>query len=944
LSTAAPAAALTAGSPRLAVHPATHAGKRHKPGGCKKGYVRQVRVTHKVRHHRKVTTRVSVCVKPGSTRGSGGSTGGSGSGSGGASGGGGAAAIGPPSVAAESYSVAAGATLGVGAPGVLTGAHGSGLSAQLVTGPAHGTLTLGRDGSFSYAPNAGFVGTDGFSFKALDKSFNSSGVASVTLTVTPVVNAASFSASSGTALSVPAPGLLAGAVGSGLSASVVAGPSHGSLTLSGDGSFTYTSTPGYVGGDSFTYHATGSGGSSSNIASVTISVGEPGPPDVVPQSFSGEIANTELQAGGARGGGAEVYFAGQNALSGASDPGGGTLSATPGTISTAHGGTVTMASDGSFTYVPPVGYEGPSDSFSYEVNSTDGQSSQAVATIDFSSGRVWYVDSSAGGGGNGTSTAPFATLAAASAAAGSGDVIFLAGGAYTGGITLGAGETLDGQSVGLTVGGETLLAASGSAPTITNGAGAGITLGEGDSVAGVDVANTSGDGIAATGINSFTIASSVTVSVAGADGLDVSGGSGTITVGASISGATNHSVAVANRSGGTVTLSGTLDDTGQGLLLSGNTGAVIDFTGTIDASTGAHAAFTATGGGTVNATGASSTLTTTTGTALDVAGTTIGSSGLTFLSISAGGAGSGPSAAIVLNNTGSTGALNVTGSATTAASGGVIDYASGAAALSFTDSGPVSLADMSVSNSTSDAIYADNVAGLTITGTQIATSGASSIHLVGDGTVSATLDVEQDTLTHATGSAIAVSLAGNAGVIINHDTIGTTVSGVGVSGSGSSAGDGVAITNTAGSVAAELENDAIYGVANQGIAASANGGRLDLTTEANVVEMQSGSGDAANYASATDASMFCLHTSGNTDSAAGSGANGTTVAQSSTNSIFEIQGLGATTVDPTSFLEAQDTLTGGSGGAGAAASLASGNSGFSAGVCTVPTGGGGHSS
>ena len=456
--------------------------------------------------------------------------------------------------------------------------------------------------------------------------------------------------------------------------------------------------------------------------------------------------------------------------------------------------------------------------------------------------------------------------------------------------------------------------------------------------------NTSGDGIVATGLNAFTVAGNVAVSDAGADGLDVSGGSGTISFAAAISGSAHHSVDIANRSGGTVTLSGTLDDTGQGLLLSDNTGATVAFTGTIDASTGTAAAFTATGGGTVAATSTSSTLTTTTGIALDVENTIIGSSGLTFQSISAGGAGSGPSAAMILDNTGSTGALSVTGTGTTPGSGGAIDDASGAAALSFTDSGQVSLADMSISNSASDAIYADNVAGLTLTGSAIATSGGSGIHLVGDGTVSSTFDIENDALRDATASAIALSLAGDAGAIINSDTIGTTVSGVGVSGSGSSAGDGVAITNTAGNVAAELEHDAIYGVANQGIAASANGGRLDLTSEANVVEMQSGSGDAANYTSATSGSTFCLNTSGDVDTAAGSGANGMTVTQGGTSSIFEIQGLGGTVVDPTGFLEAQDTLTAGSGGAPAAASVASGNGGFTAGVCTVPTGGGNHSS
>src|SRR5262249_56237002 len=45
---------------------------------------------------------------------------------------------------------------------------GDALSAALVSGPAHGSLTLNADGSFTYTPNANYNGPDSFSYKAND--------------------------------------------------------------------------------------------------------------------------------------------------------------------------------------------------------------------------------------------------------------------------------------------------------------------------------------------------------------------------------------------------------------------------------------------------------------------------------------------------------------------------------------------------------------------------------------------------------------------------------------------------------------------------------------------------------------------------------------------------------------------------------------------------------
>ncbi len=62
-----------------------------------------------------------------------------------------------------------------------------------------------------------------------------------------------------------------------MTAIVSAGPSHGSLSLSPNGSFVYDPTPGYNGPDSFTYLA--SDGDRTSMATVDLNVG--GPPIVV---------------------------------------------------------------------------------------------------------------------------------------------------------------------------------------------------------------------------------------------------------------------------------------------------------------------------------------------------------------------------------------------------------------------------------------------------------------------------------------------------------------------------------------------------------------------------------------------------------------------------------------------------------------------------------------
>ena len=74
----------------------------------------------------------------------------------------------------------------VAAAGVLnndTDVEHDPLTAVLVSGPTHGTLSLNSDGSFAYTPAANFNGTDSFTYHANDGALDSA-ITTVAITVT----------------------------------------------------------------------------------------------------------------------------------------------------------------------------------------------------------------------------------------------------------------------------------------------------------------------------------------------------------------------------------------------------------------------------------------------------------------------------------------------------------------------------------------------------------------------------------------------------------------------------------------------------------------------------------------------------------------------------------------------------------------------------------------
>ncbi|MFN8633985.1 MAG: Ig-like domain-containing protein [Chloroflexota bacterium] len=80
-----------------------------------------------------------------------------------------------PIAGADTYATTFQTALTVPAPGVLTNdiePLSRPLTATTVSQPAHGVLQLGANGGFTYTPNAGFVGTDTFTYRAANPDGN----------------------------------------------------------------------------------------------------------------------------------------------------------------------------------------------------------------------------------------------------------------------------------------------------------------------------------------------------------------------------------------------------------------------------------------------------------------------------------------------------------------------------------------------------------------------------------------------------------------------------------------------------------------------------------------------------------------------------------------------------------------------------------------------------
>jgi VCBS repeat-containing protein len=239
------------------------------------------------------------------------------------------------------------------------------LTATLITSTSYGSLTLNSDGSFSYTPGANFTGNDSFTYESYD-GIAYSAPTTVTLTTNPVDMTQTYDTNHDTPLTVDsAEGVLLGAYdaeGDTLTAQLLSDPSHGTVTVNSDGSFTYTPATGYVGTDSFTFTAS-NGSQTAGTTTATLNV-----TNNTPLAGDSEYSMLQDQM--------LAVDAANGVLANAADPDGDSLTAQ--LVSGPSNGTLTFNSDGSFTYTPNAGFIG-TDSFQYDA--TDGISTSDPAPV-----------------------------------------------------------------------------------------------------------------------------------------------------------------------------------------------------------------------------------------------------------------------------------------------------------------------------------------------------------------------------------------------------------------------------------------------------------------------------------------------------------------------------------------------------------------------------------
>ena len=290
------------------------------------------------------------------------------------------------------------------------------LTYTVVTPPTHGTVTGGTGADRNYLPDLNYNGPDSFTFKVNDGHADSN-IATVSITVNPVNDAPvavddSYSTDEDTALTITAPGVLGNDTdteGNPLTAVKVSDPSHGSLTLNADGSFTYTPTADYNGPDSFTYKAD-DGTDYSNIATVSITVN---PVNDAPVAVDDSYSTDEDTA---------LTIAAPGVLTNDTDTEGNPLTAVK--VSDPSHGSLTLNADGSFTYTPTANYNGP-DSFTYKAN--DGLADSNTATVSITVNPVNDAPvADAGGPYSGSEGSPISLDGGSSTDPDSGDILAFA--------------------------------------------------------------------------------------------------------------------------------------------------------------------------------------------------------------------------------------------------------------------------------------------------------------------------------------------------------------------------------------------------------------------------------------------------------------------------------------------------------------------------------------
>lgn len=233
------------------------------------------------------------------------------------------------------------------------------------TRPAHGTLTLAPDGTYTYTPDPNYHGPDSF-VVALSDGNGGTTLQTVSVTVTPVNDPpVAANATATVAEDTPFNGTLPvsrDVDGDAVTYSTASDPAHGTLMLNADGTYTYVPDLDYNGSDTFTYTVSdGRGGT--NTYTVAIQVG--GTNDA-PTAANQNVSVPEDRP----------LIA---SLPSATDIDGDPVTYSK-TSEPAHG-TLVVNPDGTYVYTPFQDFHGP-DSFTYTISDGFGGTNTYTVVIN----------------------------------------------------------------------------------------------------------------------------------------------------------------------------------------------------------------------------------------------------------------------------------------------------------------------------------------------------------------------------------------------------------------------------------------------------------------------------------------------------------------------------------------------------------------------------------
>jgi len=251
------------------------------------------------------------------------------------------------------------------------------LTYSVVTSTSNGTLVLNPDGTYTYTPNAGFFGTDTFTYEVCDADTPQlCDTAVVTITVISSDDPPIASNDVGfTNEDIPLNSTLAAndnePDGENLiyTTTPIAAPTNGTVVINPDGTYTYTPNPNFSGIDNFTYEVCDDVAPilcTTAVATIRINSVNDLPDLGNDQTVTDELVPVDI----------DVVANDSDVEDGAIDPCSVTIVTQP------MGGTVTFGPAPAcvLTYTPNSGFSG-TDVFEYEVCDSNGSCSNALVDI-----------------------------------------------------------------------------------------------------------------------------------------------------------------------------------------------------------------------------------------------------------------------------------------------------------------------------------------------------------------------------------------------------------------------------------------------------------------------------------------------------------------------------------------------------------------------------------